>query len=140
MKNREGIIRGFINTKIKSLFLLQSDSNGITIISPSNYNRVTISCMLHHLLRLKSTQYKQFPQKKKEGEKGYKRVQTKGSVIGRKEEKREKREEQEKEAKDKGEKQNEWKKKSRRERKRMQKSLGGRKGKGENERKEEKEK
>ena len=92
MKNREGIIRGFIDTKIKSLFLLQLDSNGITIISQSNYNRVTISCMLHHPLRLENTQYKQFPQKKKRGEKGYKRVQTKGSVIGRKEEKRERKE------------------------------------------------
>ena len=42
---------------------------------------------MHHLLRLESTQYKQFPHKKN-GEKGYKRVQTKGSVIGRKDEKR----------------------------------------------------
>ena len=85
-KNREGIIRGFIDTKIKVSFYY----NQITIELQSGYNQ------LHHLLRLENTQYKQFPhkkkKKKKEGEKGYKRVQTKGSVIGRKEEKRERKE------------------------------------------------
>ena len=47
----------------KSLFLLQSDYNRITVGLQSGYNH------LHHPLHLDSTQYKQFPQKKKKQKK-----------------------------------------------------------------------
>ena len=63
MKIRKGHNKRVHRHKKKSLSLLQTDYNWITIGLQLGYNQ------LHHLLHLESTQYKQFPKKKKKQKK-----------------------------------------------------------------------